>query len=64
MKIVDITPSLAINPDFVADVNADYRDQIITITMADGRTHTMKPGWGESMVKTHDDILKKIRGQY
>jgi hypothetical protein len=66
MGMVKLSSGLAINPEYVASVEALPRShrnldgECVLITMQDGTQHRVETTYNESIFQTHDRVLTKL----
>lgn len=61
--IVELSNTVAVNPDHVADVVIDTERNRLTVTMADGRAHSLPCHYGSSIWATHAKTVALLNGE-
>lgn len=62
VRLVNITTSIAVNPERVSEVTADYQKQKLYVKMQDGGVHTVEPSWGGSMAEAYTKLVNDLQG--
>lgn len=60
MRLAKITSSIAVNPEYVASVTANYSVDSVTVRMHDGQEYHLGKEYGNSCGDTYAKIMKVI----
>lgn len=66
MKLVKLSTSCAVNPEFVASVRIlpngcdNIGPECVAVHMSDGTIYRIESAYNESIYQTHDRALKKL----
>lgn len=60
MTLVTLSNTITINPAFIADLVVDDQRNRITVTMHDGRTHSLPCRYGKSIWVTRDELIAEM----